>query len=316
MGILDTIKSVLGSAQVASAANISKLKVDGNAGPATIKLLEGYLGCPKTGVIPGQKESLMKKYAPNVTSVKYNNKKSLLVMKLQALVEFEPQYINGIWDNNLSYALQYHLAMWGYNPGALDGVFAKKSVKALQRFLNAQIPQPQPVPPQPTPEPSTIGDAVIAACQAVLATMKNTKYAWESKPTLQKIKKKATCVSFVAGVLQYLGYKKPGNYVWHNGRGYGTGKVTGATKRMDVMYMKNKLLKNCKNVIQKGDILLFDDNKSGESGNGGHIGIATGDWKGNDAYIYDMEPNRKCIKTQKPRTYSGNRKVLAIVRLK
>ena len=163
----------------------------------------------------------------------------------------------------------------------------------------------------------TTGDKVIAACKAQAKDMKNAKYGWESKPTVAKSKKKGTCVTFVSCVLQRMGILKSGQALWHNGKGYGTGKVTGANSKMEVTYMGNKSLSSLKSKLKAGDIVLLDDNKSGVKGSGGHIMILTGKWtsKGNP-YVWDMEPNRKCIKTQKPRTYSGSRKVLARVRPK
>ena len=159
-------------------------------------------------------------------------------------------------------------------------------------------------------------DKILNACKEQLACMKNAKYGWESKPTIEKSKKKGTCVTYVACVLQRLGVLKSGQALWHNGKGFGTGKVTGANSKMDVKYMGNKSLSSLKSQLKAGDIILLDDNKSGVKGSGGHIFILKGTWSGNDPYIYDQEPNRKCIKTQKARKYSGKRKVLARVRLK
>ena len=164
--------------------------------------------------------------------------------------------------------------------------------------------------------PSTIEQKVLSACADQAKAMKNAKYGWESKPTIEKSKKKGTCVTFVACVLQRLGILKSGQALWHNGKGYGTGKVTGANDKMTVTYMGNKTLTSLKDKLKAGDIILLDDNKSGVKGSGGHIFIMTGKWKGDDPYIWDMEPNRKCVKTQKSRVYSGKRKVLARVRLK
>ena len=311
MGILDTIKEYIGSAQVASAAKIKPLEVDGYAGKPTIKMLQGYFGCPKTGVLTGQKETLIRRYAPNVTSVKYNKTPSPVVMKLQAWVEFDPQYINGIWDNNLSDALQYHRTLYGYNTGTCDGVFGKKSVKALQRFLNDQIPQPAP-----TPTPSTLGDKIMQACYDQAVWMKNAKYGKYSPVTISHSKTWGTCVTYEGCVLQRLGYKKSGGYVWQNGKGYGTGKVTGANNKMVVTYMHNKKLSSLKHIIMKGDILLFDDNKSGDPGDGGHVCFATGQWKGDNALVWDVGKKMICEKTGEPRPYDGSHKLLAIVRLK
>ena len=310
MGILDDIKAFIASAELTTAANITPLTVDGVAGKATIKMLQGYFGCAKTGTLTGQKESYMKKYAPNVTAYKTNKTVSPVVMKLQAWCEFDPAFINGIWDVNLSYALQYHLNLYGYDAGKCDGVFAKKSVKALQRFLNDQIPKP------PQPEPTDLGDKIIEACKIVAFRARKATYGWRSGPCWENIDEEGTCVSFDGVVLQYLGYKKKGKYIWHNGRGYGDGKVTGATKRMDVWYANNRLLKHCKHLIKKGDLLLFDDSKSGVRGDGGHVCFASGAWDGDDCLVWDIGKQMICERTGEPRPYSGSHKLLAIVRLK
>lgn len=162
----------------------------------------------------------------------------------------------------------------------------------------------------------TIGEKVLDACLDQAKCMANAKYGWQSKPTIAKSKKMGTCVTFVSCVLQRLKVLESGEALWHNGRGYGTGKVTGANDKMAVAYMGNKTIASIKDQIKAGDIILLDDNKSGVKGSGGHIMVMTGKWKGNDPYVWDMEPNRKCVKTQKPRLYSGSRKVLARVRVK
>ena len=143
--------------------------------------------------------------------------------------------------------------------------------------------------------------------------MKNATYKWESKPTIEKSKKKGTCVTYVACVLQRIGILKSGEYIWQNGKGYGTGKVVGANNKMTVTYMDNKTLTSLKSKLKAGDIVLCDDNKSGVKGSGGHIFILTGKWNGDNPYIWD---NKTAQEGQKARTYSGKRKVLAIVRLK
>ena len=143
--------------------------------------------------------------------------------------------------------------------------------------------------------------------------MKKYTYKWEKKPTVAKSEKKGTCVTFVSCVLQRINYLDCGQALWHNGSGYGTGKVTGANDKMIIYYMNNKTLASLKNQLRPGDIVLLDDNKSGVSGSGGHIFILTGIWSGDNPYIWD---NETASKGQKARLYSGNRKVLAIVRLK
>lgn len=158
---------------------------------------------------------------------------------------------------------------------------------------------------------------ILDACKEQTKWMKNAKYGKWSPCTIKHSKEYGTCVTYVACALQRLGYLKSGQYIWHNGKGYGTGKVRGTNDKMSVIYMHNKTLTSLKDKLRAGDVILLDDNKSGVKGSGGHIFILTGKWtkKGNP-YIWDQEPSEKCIKTQKARAYSGSRKVLAVVRLK
>ena len=147
--------------------------------------------------------------------------------------------------------------------------------------------------------------------------MKNYKYEYEKHPTIEKSKKKGTCVTYVACVLQRIGALKSGKMIWHDGRGYGTGKVFGTTSSMKVIYMNNKSLGALKSELQAGDIIMVDDNKSGKKGNGGHIFIFAGDWnsKGNPmTYDNHSAENVKKGKSAKHQ-YSKKRKVLAVVRL-
>lgn len=224
-------------------------------------------------------------------------------------------------------SIRYDLNTLLKKPDSYGKAIAKGICKYLGvEFKDGKKPKPAPkketetskkkVVPSTKAKTPTIGDKVLDACKAQAMCMKNAKYGWQSKPTIEKSKKLGTCVSFVACVLQRLGVLKSGQALWHNGRGYGTGKVTGANDKMDVTYMGNKTLTSLKDKLKAGDIILLDDNKSGVKGSGGHIFVVTGKWKGSDPYIWDMEPGRKCVKTQKPRTYSGKRKVLARVRLK
>ena len=157
-------------------------------------------------------------------------------------------------------------------------------------------------------------DKIMSACKAQAECMRNSKYAWESNPTIEKSKKKGTCVTYVACVLQRLGILQSGQFIWQNGKGYGTGKVTHANDKMNVKYMDNKTLTSLKSQLQKGDIILLDDNKSGEEGNGGHILILAGKWTADGKpYVWD---NHSAQQNWGAYAYNGNRKVLARVRLK
>ena len=162
----------------------------------------------------------------------------------------------------------------------------------------------------------TMADKLLKACKEQAEWMKNAKYGWKKHPTIANSKIQGTCVTFVSVALQRINALKSGEALWHTGKGYGTGKVTGANDKMIVDYMNNKSLSSLKDKLKAGDIILLDDNHSGVKGSGGHIFVLTGKWNGSDPYIWDMEPSRTCIKTQKSRVYSGKRKVLARVRLK
>ena len=158
---------------------------------------------------------------------------------------------------------------------------------------------------------------LFQACEEQAQWMKNYHYEWESKPTVEKSKYRGTCVTYVASVLQRIGALKPGKFIWHNGSGYGTGKVFGTTSSMTVKYMNNRPLSDLKSELQPGDIILVDDNKSGKKGQGGHIFIYAGGWdKKGRPMIYDNHSAEK-VKSGKSakHSYSNSRKVLAIVRL-
>ena len=160
-------------------------------------------------------------------------------------------------------------------------------------------------------------DKIMDACKTQAEYMKNAKYGDYSPVTLKHSKEAGTCVTYEGCVFQRLGALASGKFVWQNGKGYGTGKVTGVnSKTMTVTYMNNKTIASLKSKIKKGDCILLDDNKSGVKGSGGHVFFATGEWSGTDPYIWDFESSKACSKTGKPRKYNGSRKVLAIVRLK
>lgn len=202
---------------------------------------------------------------------------------------------DGAWGAKTSKAIQKKLGV------TADGYFGANSCKALQKWCNKRVfPQ------------QTIIDKELSACKTQSAWMKNAAYKWESKPTIEKSKKRGTCVTYVACVLQRLGILKSGEYIWQNGKGYGNGKVYGTNSKMAVIYMGNKTISSLKIRLKTGDIILLDDNKSGKAGSGGHIFILAG-WSGNTPLVWDNETAKK---GQKARTYSGSRKVLAVVRLK
>lgn len=159
------------------------------------------------------------------------------------------------------------------------------------------------------PEP-TKADKIMAACKAQAEWMKNYKYSWESHPTIAKSKKKGTCVTYVACVLQRLGYLKSGQYIWHDSKG----KVTHANSKMSVMY-PNRKIKSCRSILKAGDVIIAGNKNDVASGS--HIFVFSGKWSDGDPIIWD---NHSCERVKKGKSgahkYDGNKQVIAIVRMK
>lgn len=144
---------------------------------------------------------------------------------------------------------------------------------------------------------------VVNACKAEITNEAKSKYKWQSNPTIAKAKKYATCVTFVACVLQRLGILKSGQYVWQNGKGTGKGKVYGNNSLMTVTYYKRVLPSSIHTKMKIGDIVMHDNTKSG------HIQFYTGTYK--DGLCKYMTGG-----TKHSMASWDKRRVRAIVRLK
>lgn len=159
------------------------------------------------------------------------------------------------------------------------------------------------------PEP-TKADKIMSACKTQANWMKNYKYSWESNPTIAKSKKKGTCVTYVACVLQRLGYLKSGQYIWHNENG----KVTHANSKMSVMY-PNRKIKSCRSILKAGDVIIAG--KKGDVAAGSHIFIFSGKWSDGDPIIWDNHSAERVKKGKNgAHTYNGNKKIIAVIRMK
>ena len=157
----------------------------------------------------------------------------------------------------------------------------------------------------------SIGTAISKAAKAQVAWEKNTVYKWEKQPTIIKSETHGTCVTYVACTLQRIGVLEPGQFVWTNGTGFGDGKVIGANNRMTVTYYKNKkTIKNIKSSLRLGDILIFNDNKSGKVGSCGHICIYNGTTYENGIYTFT---GGRIISVNGKEKYT--RKVFAVIRI-
>ncbi|MBQ5474976.1 MAG: hypothetical protein IIT65_09870, partial [Lachnospiraceae bacterium] len=168
--------------------------------------------------------------------------------------------------------------------------------------------------PETPQSQSDVAKKILDACKVQAEWMKNYTYKWESNPTIEKSKTKGTCVTYVACVLQRIGYLAPGECIWHTS----DGKVYGTTDKMTVTYT-TKTLKAYKDNLKAGDIVIVGKPSVVSAGDSGsHIFIFAGKWdsKGNP-YIWD---NHSATNIKKGKngmhTYSGSTNIIAKISLK
>ena len=288
------------TAPTAVATPDGKLTIDGVGGISTVKAMQRFFGTTVDGVISGQNQSLAKWY-PALKSVKYGKGGSVCVRKLQKWLGIKE---DGIWGKGTSTALQKEIGV------KADGIFGKGSMSAWQKYLNSHDKADYPTP-KPTPTPSII-DKELDACKVQANWMKNYTYKWVQNPTINGSKKYGTCVTYVACVLQRIGVLKSGQFIWHNGKG----KVDGANSKMTVYYLGGTIKGN-KSKLKRGDILIVGDKSSVGAGGNSHIMIFNGTWNGSDPYVWDNQSATRIRKGKSGlHTYSGNKKIIAVVRLK
>ena len=187
-------------------------------------------------------------------------------------------------------------------------------------------PTPTPTPDKkhytgPFPTEAEIREAQIGglcrACKEQTSWSYGSKFEYIEPPTIENSKENSTCVTYVSCVLQRIGVFKSGEAIWIAGRGYGDGKVRGANGQMTVTYHNNRPLKDVS--LETGDMIFYDDNRSGEYGNGGHEEIFNGVRNDKFSYFYsggtgsyhntsnsNSEPNTRAVLATarlKPRTY-------------
>lgn len=282
----------------------AKLAVDGVGGVNTVRHLQKYLGVTMTDGITIRED--LQKYVPALTAYEYGNDGSPTVKALQKWLGLKDP--DGLWGANTSKGLQKRLISEKYLASGQDnGIFGAVSMKALQTFLNDNLGKKAVYP---VIEKSLI-QKELDACVEQAEWMKNYKYAWESNPTVAKSKYKGTCVTYVACVLQRIGILPSGHYIWHDEKG----KVIGANSKMTVIYPSNKTLKAYKSSLKEGDIVMVGSKS--DVGSGSHIFIMNGVWNGNDPVIWD---NHSCTYRKQGYwgnyAYNGNKKIIAVVRLK
>lgn len=266
---------------------VPPLTVDGVGGANTVRAMQRFFGTPQDGVLSGQTKSL-NKYYPALDAVEYGKGGSACVKKLQKWLSVTQDGVIG----------QKTVKGWQKKLGVtVDGVFGTKSMKAWQKYLNEHKKAVYPE--------KTIIEKELEACKTQADWMKNAKYEYEKNPTIEKSKKKGTCVTYVACVLQRIGILKSGQNIWHDEKN----RVYGNNDKMTVIYPKNKTLHQLKGELKAGDIVM---DGSGV-GSGSHIFILTGKWSGDNPIIWD---NHSGQQSKGAYAYSRNRKVIAIVRLK
>ena len=252
------------------------------------------------------------------------------------------------YNKTMDYKPRAYVGMWQYSSsGSVNGIKGKVDMDEcyVAYWEDAPKPDPTPTPPKKTIDELAYEviegkwgsgderkkrleeagydydavqkrvneivaklDKIMAACQQQADWMRNAKYAWESNPTIEKSKKKGTCVTYIACVLQRLGILPSGKYVWHNE----SGKVYGNNDKMEIIYPNGKTLHQLKGELRKGDIIMDGDKY--DPGSGSHIFILTGKWSGDNPIIWDNHSAQS--KGGKSYTYTRNRPVIAIVRIK
>lgn len=195
------------------------------------------------------------------------------------------------YNSTMDYKPSDRMGMWQYtSSGSVNGISGKVDMDKCYRAYW---------------ENPTIVERELEACKAQADWMKNAKYEYEKSPTVPKSKYKGTCVTYESCVLQRIGLIPSGQSLWHDENG----KVYGANSNFTVIYPKNKTLSQLKNELRAGDIIM---DGSGV-GSGSHVFILTGKWNGNKPVIWD---NHSGQQSKGAYTYTRDRKVIAIVRLK
>lgn len=268
-----------------------KLVVDGVGGACTVRAMQRFFSTIQDGVISGQKKAWANHY-PALKAVEYGKGGSPCIKKLQKWVGTAQ---DGVLGEKTVKAWQKKLGV------SSDGVFGANSMRAWQEYLNTHDKAVYPS--------KTLLDKEMDACKAQAVCMRNSKYKWQKNPTIEKSKKYGTCVTYVACVLQRLGYLNSGQFIWHDKKG----KVVGANDKMTVTYY-GKTLKQLKSVLKAGDIIIDGKPNVIDAGDSGsHIYIFTGKWQGDKPIIWD---NHSAQQKKNAYAYSRNRSIIAVVRLK
>lgn len=272
-----------------------KLDVDGIGGACTVRAMQRFFGTPMDGVLSGQVKAQNQHY-PALKAVEYGKGGSPCIKNLQ-------RWVGTVQDGILG---EKTVKAWQKKIGAAsDGIFGPNSMRIWQEYLNDHDKAVYPIAEK------TIRDKLIDACVTQAEWMKNAKYEYEKNPTIEKSKKKGTCVTYVACVLQRIGILKSGQNIWHDEKG----KVYGQNSKMQVIYPGDVTLAGYRNNLREGDIVMVGDKH--DSGAGSHILILNGAWNGSNPIVWDNHSAENRKKGYWGNyAYNGKRKIIAIVRLK
>ena len=127
------------SSSSSSSSSSSKLSVDGKWGKNTTKKTQKVLGTTQDGIVSNQLTSC-KKYLENclAESWSFSNKKggSPMVKAIQKLVGSTK---DGQAGKKTVKAMQKYLNKKGYSCGSVDGYMGIKTVKAWQKYINSKL---------------------------------------------------------------------------------------------------------------------------------------------------------------------------------
>lgn len=173
--------TLTGATTTAAKASSGKLSVDGVGGKNTVKALQKHFGTTVDGVISGQKKN-QKSYRPALHSFTNGKGGSNCVKKMQKWCGVTQ---DGYWGKGTSAGLQKRLRDLGFlaKGEKIDGIFGVKSMKALQKYLNATDKPTYPTTTKKTTSTTTNKTTTTTTTSSVSAVAQKiisyaTTYAW------------------------------------------------------------------------------------------------------------------------------------------
>ena len=211
------------------------------------------------------------KYVPALSAVSYGTNGSNTVNALQKWLGLSNP--DGKWGQNTSKALQKKLRDYGYlaSTESIDGVFGKKSMKALQTALNNDFKKIDPTP-TPTPSSGKIGQATKdydgkagdstgkEVCKSNFSystsstSCKNWTYVFRPKDSAKAEKAASMCEQAIAN--NNIGYNKKGETA------YGKDKAMSKLAKA-VNYDLSKITTKCG--LSCGDLICLCNHYAGLS---------------------------------------------------